>query len=114
SFPFWLSPDQAAIVPIRSDQNEYALKVRDALRDAGIRTDIDLKDKNMKEKIKEFKQYKDPYILVVGKKEAEEGTVSVNIRGTNKNVQNVPLDTLIAFFQKLNREHTLVLPEDIG
>ena len=64
-------------------------------------------------KIKGFKNYKDPYILVLGDHEAEENTVSINVRGSNKQIQNVPLDKFVAFCQKLNREHTLELPDEI-
>ena len=64
----------------------------------------------MKEKIKYFHQYKDPYIVVVGDREAEERTVSVNIRG-NKKMNGVPLDRFIEICQKMNREHSLELTE---
>ncbi|MBQ2610707.1 MAG: threonine--tRNA ligase, partial [Butyrivibrio sp.] len=64
---------------------------------------------NMKTKIKGFKNFKDPYILVLGDKEAEENTVSINIRGTNKQVQNVPLDALVEMCKKMNEEHSLEL-----
>ena len=63
----------------------------------------------MREKIKNFKNYKDPYILVVGSKEAEENTVSINLRGSNKQVQNVPLDKFVEVCKKQNAEHTLDL-----
>ena len=43
----------------------------------------------------------------------EENTVSINVRGSNKQIQNVPLDKFVAFCQKLNREHTLELPDEI-
>ena len=82
----------------------------ETLRAAGIRSEADYADKNMKEKIKYFHQYKDPYIVVVGDREAEERTVSVNIRG-NKKMNGVPLDRFIEICQKMNREHSLELTE---
>lgn len=112
SFPFWLSPSQVAIVPIRTSHNEYAKKVADALFDNRIRFDVDYTDKNMKEKIKAYKKYKTPYILVIGDREAENGTVSVNLRGMNKNVQDVPLDNFIQVCNKMNKEYTLDLITD--
>ncbi|MCR5255385.1 MAG: threonine--tRNA ligase [Acetatifactor sp.] len=109
NFPFWLSPYQVAIVPILSTHNEYAKKVEQALTDAGIRVEADYADKNMRNKIKEFKLYKDPYILVLGDHEAEENTVSLNVRGSNKQIQNVPLDDFIKMCKKMNDEHSLEL-----
>ena len=108
-FPFWLSPYQVGIVPIRVEHNEYAKKVEEALMAAGIRVEADYSDNNMKEKIKKYKNYKDPYILVVGDKEAAEGTVSINVRGSNKQIQNVPLDALVQMCKKMNEEHCLEL-----
>lgn len=109
AFPFWLNPYQVAVVPIRQEHNEYAQKVAETLEAAGIRVEADYTDKNMREKIKNFKNYKDPYILVVGNKEAEENTVSINLRGSNKQVQNVPLDKFVEACRKQNAEHTLDL-----
>ncbi|MCR5161848.1 MAG: threonine--tRNA ligase [Lachnospiraceae bacterium] len=111
AFPFWLSPYQVAVVPIRPEHNEYAKEVADALRAARIRFEADYADKNMKEKIKYFKTFRDPYIVVVGEREAADHTVSVNIRGMNKTVQNIPLDTFIAVCNRLNREHSLELTD---
>lgn len=109
AFPFWLNPYQVAVVPIRQEHNEYAKKVAETLEAAGVRVEADYTDKNMREKIKNFKNYKDPYILVVGNKEAEENTVSINLRGSNKQVQNVPLDKFVEACRKQNAEHTLDL-----
>lgn len=109
AFPFWLNPYQVAVVPIRQEHNAYAQKVAETLEAAGIRVEADYTDKNMREKIKNFKNYKDPYILVVGNKEAEENTVSINLRGSNKQVQNVPLDKFVEACRKQNAEHTLDL-----
>ena len=108
-FPFWLSPYQVGIVPIRVEHNEYAKKVEKALMDAGIRVEADYSDNNMKEKIKKYKNYKDPYIIVVGDKEAAENTVSINVRGSNKQIQNVPLEALVDMCKKMNEEHSLEL-----
>ena len=111
SFPFWLSPYQVAIVPIRPEHNEYAEQVAKALKKHHVRYEVDYADKNMKEKIKTYKTYKDPYILVVGDKEAEQTTVSVNVRGANKTVYGVPLEVFLKVCDRLNEEHTLELPD---
>ncbi|MCR5403694.1 MAG: threonine--tRNA ligase [Butyrivibrio sp.] len=112
-FPFWLSPYQVGIVPIRLEHNEYAAKVEKALMDAGIRVESDFSDNNMKEKIKKYKNYKDPYILVIGDREAAENTVSINVRGSNKQIQNVPLEELVRMCKKMNEEHSLELIDSV-
>ena len=111
AFPFWLNPYQVGIVPIHTEHNAYARKVEEALTAAGVRVESDYSDRNMKLKIREYKQYKDPYILVLGDKEAAENTVSVNIRGLNKQIQDVPLDRFVEICKKLNAERSLELNE---
>ncbi|MCR5203205.1 MAG: threonine--tRNA ligase [Lachnospiraceae bacterium] len=113
AFPFWLSPVQVAIVPIRTSHNEYAKKVADELFKNRIRFDVDYTDKNMKEKIKANKKMKTPYIIVLGDREAEENTVSVNMRGSNKQIQNVPFDKFIEVCNKMNEEYTLDLIDEM-
>jgi threonyl-tRNA synthetase len=106
SFPFWLSPYQVGVVPIRTEHNEYAKKVVDALKAAGIRVEVDYADKNMNEKIKAFKTYHDPYIIVVGDKEASEGTVSITVRGQKQQLHDVKLEKLVEMCVVMNEEHT--------
>ena len=108
-FPFWMNPYQVAVVPIRVENNDYAREVAEKLIRAGVRVEADYADKNMNEKIKAYKKYKDPYILVLGNKEAETGTVSVTIRGVKEQLHGVPVDTFLAMCEKMNREHSLEL-----
>lgn len=112
-FPFWLSPVQVGIVPIRIEHNEYAKKVADLLYDHRIRYECDYSDENMKVKIKQCKSLRDPYVIVLGDKEAAENTVSINIRGTQKQLQNVPLDVFLAMCDRMNREYSLELMTEI-
>ncbi len=109
AFPFWLSPYQVAVVPIRVEHNDYAKEVVEALENMGIRTEVDYADKNMNEKIKFYKTMKDPYILVIGDKEVETRTVSITVRGQKQQLHDVPLDTLLAMCRKMNSEHSLEL-----
>ena len=109
NFPFWMCPDQVAVVPIRTEHNEYGHKVVDALKAAGIRVDADFADKNMNEKIKAFKTMKDPYILVLGDKEQQDGTVSVTVRGSKEQLHGVPLESFIAMCKKMNETRCLEL-----
>lgn len=109
AFPFWLSPYQVGIVPIRVEHNEYALELKKILESAGVRAECDIADKNMNEKIKEYKNLKDPYILVVGDKEIEERTVSINIRGVKQQLHGVTIDQLLSMCRRMNDEHLIDL-----
>ena len=113
AFPFWLSPYQVGIVPIREEHNEYATKIANELTANHVRVELDTSDSNMKEKIKKFKNYKDPYILVIGDKEATEGTVSINVRGSNKQIQNVPFKKFVEMCNKMNLERSLELIQSL-
>ena len=112
-FPFWMSPYQVGVVPIRPEHNDYAKKVVQRLKALRIRVEADYSDNNMKQKIKKFKNYKDPYILVLGDKEAENGTVSINMRGSNKQINDVPLSKFIDMCMQLNREHSIDLIDSV-
>ena len=107
-FPFWLSPYQVGIVPIMPEHNEYAAEVQKALRAAGVRAEADFTNRNMKEKIKAFHAFRDPYIVIVGDKEAGNRTVSVIARG-NKKMNDVPLDRFIEICREMNSSRTLDL-----
>ena len=105
-FPFWLSPYQVAIVPIREEHNEYAKEIEDALTEMGIRVEADYADKNMNEKIKEFRLLKDPYIIVVGDNEVADRTVSINVRGSKQQMRGVALDRFYEMCKKMNEEYS--------
>ena len=106
SFPFWLSPYQVGIVPIRTEHNAYAKEIQTLLRENGIRVETDFADKNMNEKIKFFKTMKDPYIVVVGDKEAADRTVSITVRGQKQQLHDVPLDKFLDMCRAMNRSHS--------
>lgn len=110
-FPFWLSPEQVGIVPIRTEHNAYAKKVFSLLQKRGIRVEADYSESNMKEKIKKYKNFKDPYILVLGDREAAENTVSINMRGSNRQLNNIPIERFLAMCERMNEEHSLELLE---
>ena len=109
AFPFWMSPYQVGIVPILTEHNEYAKEIADLLEDNGVRVEANYSDKNMNEKIKQFKMLGDPYIIVVGAKEVESRTVSITIRGQKQQLHNVPLEKLVEMCKKMNEEHLLTL-----
>ena len=80
AFPTWLAPVQVKVLPISDKFMEYAQKVQEELNAAGIRSEIDTRAEKIGYKIREAQKAKIPYMLVVGQKESEEGTVSVRSR----------------------------------
>lgn len=81
AFPAWLAPVQAKILPITDRQVEYARKLAATLAKAGIRVELDDRNEKIGYKIREGQMQKVPYMLVVGDKEMESGTVAVRKRG---------------------------------
>lgn len=81
-FPVWLAPKQVKILPITDRTADYAGEVCKKLSELGIRAEVDGRSEKIGYKIREAKMEKVPYVLVVGDKEAEEGTVNVNKRGS--------------------------------
>ena len=80
--PFWLAPVQIMVMPVTNDQDDYAKKVARKLNVAGIRAETDLRSEKVGYKIREHSLKKIPVILVVGKKEAEEETVTIRRLGS--------------------------------
>ena len=81
AFPFWLAPQQIALIPVTDAHKEYAETVRIALRDAGFRVDMDGRNEKMGKRIREAEMKKIPVMLVMGDKDIEGGTVALRIRG---------------------------------
>jgi threonyl-tRNA synthetase len=75
--PFWLAPVQASVLPIADDQIDYARGVAKQLRDAGLRAEVDERTESIGKKIRSAELQKIPYMLVVGKREAENGEISL-------------------------------------
>ncbi|HTU80689.1 MAG TPA: threonine--tRNA ligase [Candidatus Acidoferrales bacterium] len=84
AFPAWLAPVQAVVTPIAEAQLAYANEVAARLQGMGFRVSVDQSNEKLGHKIRHWKMMKVPYILVVGKQEAAEGTVNVNQRGMDE------------------------------
>lgn len=82
--PFWLAPVQVMVVPVTEEQNAYAHEIQHRLYVAGIRAEEDLRNEKISYKVREHSLKKIPVILVVGKKEAAEGTVTIRRLGSDK------------------------------
>lgn len=93
--PVWLAPTQAVVATIVSDADDYALQVTEKLRTAGIRVETDLRNEKINYKVREHSVAKVPNLLVVGKREAEEGTVALRVLGS-QGQQMLSLDEVVA------------------
>ncbi len=93
-FPLWLAPVQAVVATIVSDADDYAREVADRLRAAGIRVETDLRNEKINYKVREHSLAKVPNLLVLGKREAEEGTVALRRLGS-QGQEFVPLADMI-------------------
>lgn len=81
NFPLWLAPVQVAVLPITSEQNDYGARVMERLRGAGLRATLDRSSEKIGRKIRDAEVQKIPVMLVLGRKEAEAGEVSVRRHG---------------------------------
>ncbi len=100
NFPSWLAPVQAVVIPVGSDFNDYAEDVATQLRDADLRVKVDASDDTVGYKIREAETQKIPYMLVVGGREEEAGTVAVRAHGDGQ--QDVI--SVAAFIEKMQAE----------
>ena len=80
AFPTWLAPVQASVLPVAADHADYAARVADGLRAAGVRTEVAASDEPLGRRIRAAKLQKVPYVLVVGASDVEAGTAGVNSR----------------------------------
>nr|MBC7246119.1 threonine--tRNA ligase [Chloroflexota bacterium] len=103
AFPVWLSPVQVEVIPIADRHNEYARYVLQRLKEAGFRAEIDDSEERMNAKVRRAQLQKIPYMLIVGDKEVQNGTVSVRLR-SEENLGPKPLDEFIAMAQQVVEE----------
>jgi len=97
ALPAWLAPEQVVVATIVTEANNYANEVAKALRNAGIRTEVDLRNEKIGYKVREHSLQKIPAILCIGKREAEEGTVAVRRFGSKEQTV-MPLEDFIEKF----------------
>ena len=97
-FPLWLAPLQIVVATIVSDADDYAEEVAAKLAAAGLRVDTDLRNEKINYKVREHSLAKVPLLLVVGKREAEEGTIAVRRLGSDEHQKMMSVDEAIAVF----------------
>ena len=100
AFPLWLAPVQAVVIPVTDKHQPYAVEVASRLKAAGLRVEADMRSERMNAKIRDAQLQKVPYMLVVGGREMENGTVSVRTRA-NEDRGAQPLDQFIAHATEL-------------
>jgi threonyl-tRNA synthetase len=103
AFPVWLAPIQAVIIPIADRHMEYAYDVRETLKRAGLRVNVDERGERMNAKIRDAQNQKIPYMLVVGDKEVENGQIALR-KQSGENPGAMDLEEFLALAQKEIRE----------
>ena len=104
-FPVWLSPVQVKILPVSDKSADYAKEVERALRAKGLRAETDMRNEKIGYKIREAQLEKVPYMLIIGDKEREEGTVAVRMREKG-DVGSMPLADFADKVKKENDDKT--------
>ncbi|MFT7668775.1 MAG: threonyl-tRNA synthetase [Planctomycetota bacterium] len=107
-FPLWLAPTQVAVIPIREEQTEHCRELAERLTAAGLRADGMLAPGHMNKKIKEAQNRQVPFMLIVGEREMEDGTVAIRRRGTREQ-EVVPFDDFLSMVTRLAEERSELL-----
>src|SRR5690606_17569329 len=108
--PLWLAPVQVTVCTIVSDADRYAEQVQRELQEAGLRAEIDLRNEKITYKVREHSLAKVPVLLIVGKREAEERTVSIRRLGSQES-RVMPLNEAIRMLVEEATPPDLVKPE---
>lgn len=103
-FPLWLTPDQAVVLPISEKFNDYAKTISNLLNNSDIRTLIDDRSEKIGKKIRDNELKRIPYLLVIGEKEVEAGTVSVRRQGEGDKGVMKPADFISLVKEEISKE----------
>ncbi len=101
-FPFWISPLQTVVIPISEEFDDYAIKVSEKIKSAGISSKVDLKKHNLNYKIRDHSLEKIPLLLICGKKEVDTNSVTIRRLDSNKQ-ENMDLNLFLKTFSALNK-----------
>jgi threonyl-tRNA synthetase len=108
AFPVWLAPLQARVLPVSEHQEEGAAKVVERLRAEGLRAELDMRSDTLSYRIRDGELQKVPYLLVVGNRELEAGTVAVRARRAETKQVVMPLDEFVEKVREEVRSRALV------
>jgi threonyl-tRNA synthetase len=95
AFPVWLAPEQVRVLPIADDLAPQAREITQRMKRVGIRAHLDDRSDTLNYRIREGELAKVPYMAVLGKREAEAGTLAIRVRGTGKKQEIVGVDEFI-------------------
>ncbi|MCK4917448.1 MAG: threonine--tRNA ligase [Candidatus Omnitrophica bacterium] len=98
-FPLWLAPVQISVLNVSEDTKGYANKVKELLQKEGFRTEVSIKDDTLQKKIREKELLKVPYMVIVGNREKEEGTIALRKQGM-KNLGTMKVEDLVDVLKK--------------
>jgi threonyl-tRNA synthetase len=108
AFPLWLAPEQVRVLPISDEFNGAAEAVTAKLKAAGIRTTLDNRSDTLNYRIREGEVTRVPYMAVIGRREADSGTVALRMRGAGKKQDVVAVDDFVARVVREKKERALV------
>jgi len=108
AFPVWIAPEQIAVIPVSEAFNDYAKKVAADLKAHDLRVTAELSDERLNAKIRDCQTRKIPYMLVVGQREADEGTVSIRLRD-GKQMQAMKADEFATYALEKIKSRSLEL-----
>jgi threonyl-tRNA synthetase len=106
AFPVWLSPVQVSIVPVKADlHNEFANKVYSALKEQGVRVELDDRNESLGKRIRAAKEMKTPYVIVIGDKERDSGNLTVETR--SEKIEGISISDFVEKVVSEIKERTL-------
>ena len=100
AFPLWLAPEQVRVIPISDDNAAACESVANRLKEAGVRVHVDSRSETLNYRIREAETLKIPYMAVVGKREAENDSIALRIRGAGKKQEVMPVADFIAMVKE--------------
>ena len=104
NFPLWLSPVQVKVIPVRTNHNEYAQKVFELLKQNNIRAELDDIDGNLGGKVRDAKNNKLPYWIVIGDKEIEAGKITLESRDSGQLGQISQAELISKFLEEIKNK----------
>jgi threonyl-tRNA synthetase len=107
AFPVWISPEQVRVIPITDEQAGDAVAIDERLRAAGIRSSVDDRSETLNYRVRDGEIMKVPYMAVVGKREVENGTVALRLRGGGKKQEILSVDAFVERVLDQIRKRTL-------
>jgi threonyl-tRNA synthetase len=99
AFPLWLAPEQVRVIPIADELAPAARSIADRLKERGARVHLDDRSETLNYRIREAETLKIPYMAVVGKREAENDSLALRVRGAGKKQDVMPVADFIAMVE---------------